>query len=200
MNETRKWDEWNQAGGPNYPHGKVIQFCLRKYPREMRSSVRVLDLGCGTGANTWFLAREGFSVTATDISPQAIAATQSRLDRSDLSARLRIESADAISDPPESFDLVICIGVLEATGPEIARRTLTGIHRVLAPKGSAFLLFAADGDFRVGSATPYSLHGYSEAEVRDLSSIFDSALLDRYVTTYEGGRIMQLDWILTCGK
>lgn len=200
MNKFGNWDEWNAAGGPNYPHCKVVQFCLRNYPREVRSSMRVLDLGCGTGANTWFLSREGFPVTATDISPQGIAATQVRLQQNDLRAQLRVEGADAISDPPESFDLMICIGVLEAVGPKVAQRIFKKVHRVLRSEGIAFFLFAASDDFRIGSATPYNLHGYTKAEAQELALPFSSALLDSYVTTYGGGRIKQSDWILTCRK
>ena len=119
--DIQKWDAWNDLGGPNYPHEKVVQFCLRNYPSEKRASTRVLDLGCGTGVNTWFLSREGFTVTGTDISSRAIAATKSRLDRSGLLAKLRVEGANAINDPDESFDLIICIGVIEAVGPTIAK-------------------------------------------------------------------------------
>ena len=198
--DIQKWDAWNDLGGPNYPHEKVVQFCLRNYPSDKRASTRVLDLGCGTGANTWFLSREGFTVTGTDISSRAIAATKSRLDRSGLLAKLRVEGANAINDPDESFDLIICIGVIEAVGPTIAKEVFEGVYKALVSNGFAFFLFASSEDYRIGESTCYNLHGYSKEEVQNLLPEFRSVMLDRYMSTYENGTVTQCDWMLTCRK
>jgi SAM-dependent methyltransferase len=37
-----------------------------------------LDIGCGTGTNTVYLAKRGFDATGLDLSPTAIAAAQKR--------------------------------------------------------------------------------------------------------------------------
>src|SRR2546426_7636787 len=58
---TDIWNTWNASGGPKYPHEKVIQYCFRNFPPEQRSSVRALDVGCGGGVHTAFLAAEGFN-------------------------------------------------------------------------------------------------------------------------------------------
>jgi len=88
------WDQWNAAGGPRYPHEKVIQFCFRNYSLEMRTDVHVLDLGCGNGVNTIFLAREGFRVTGIDISPSGIDKAQKNLAAEGLKADLYIKGID----------------------------------------------------------------------------------------------------------
>ena len=198
--QLQKWDAWNDSGGPNYPHEKVVQFCLRNYSSEKRSSTRVLDLGCGAGVNTWFLCREGFTVTATDISPRAIAATKSRLDESGLLAELRIEGANTISDPEESFDLIICVGVIEAVGPMIAEEVFEAVYNALEFNGHAFFLFASSEDYRIGSSTCFDLYGYSKEEIQNLLPEFSSVMLDRYISTYQNGTVTQSDWILTCRK
>lgn len=200
LSKAEKWDEWNNSGGPNYPHEKVVQFCLRKFAYDVRRRTRTLDLGCGTGINTWFLCREGFQVTATDISQRAIEASKNRLEKSCLAAELRVESADEIDEPDESFELIICVGVLEATGPQISKKIFEECRRVLTAKGTGFFIFASDEDYRVGSATPYNLYGYSYDEIGDMLPNFGSVMFDRYVTTYENGALTQSDWILTCRK
>jgi SAM-dependent methyltransferase len=50
----------------------------------------VLDLGSGPGANTWFLAREGFAVWAIDGSPSGIAQNRARLTAENLTADLHV--------------------------------------------------------------------------------------------------------------
>ena len=68
MNQHREiWEKWNLSGGPKYPHEKVIQFCFRRYPRREDRELKALDLGCGGGVHSLFLAAEGFSVTGVDV-------------------------------------------------------------------------------------------------------------------------------------
>jgi 2-polyprenyl-3-methyl-5-hydroxy-6-metoxy-1,4-benzoquinol methylase len=63
------WDEvlraphWQRA----YPNEEMIRFVARRfYSTTDRGSIRILDLGCGAGTQTWYLAREGFDVSAID--------------------------------------------------------------------------------------------------------------------------------------
>jgi hypothetical protein len=61
-------------------------------------------------------------------------------------------------------------------------------------------LFAGERDYRLSGSNPYGLHGYSPAEVTDLFATgFESVWVDHYVTTYEGGRSEQFDWLVTVG-
>lgn len=54
--------------GKGQPSAEVIEAADR-----LPAGARALDLGCGDGRNALFLASQGFNVTATDISPVAIA-------------------------------------------------------------------------------------------------------------------------------
>ena len=47
--------EWGK-----YPSEDIIRFVARNYYRENRTEIKILDIGCGQGANTWYLAKEGF--------------------------------------------------------------------------------------------------------------------------------------------
>lgn len=45
------------------------------------------------------------------------------------------------------------------------------------------------------------LYGYSYAEVKSMfSEGFTNVCIDRYITTYEGGRYEQNDWLVTLKK
>ena len=193
-----RWDRWNESGGPRYPHEKVVQFCFRSFPTERRVESKALDLGCGGGVNTAFLAREGFDTCATDVSAIGIRHTQERLSAECLDADLRVESASDVSYKDETFDLVVCVGVLESCGPQIATEAVTHVRRVLKARGRAVFVFAAESDFRVIGENPLELHGYSRAEVEAVfRGGFASVHIDRYLTTYERERWQQVDWLVT---
>jgi 2-polyprenyl-3-methyl-5-hydroxy-6-metoxy-1,4-benzoquinol methylase len=50
---------------------------------------RALDLGCGTGAQSVFLAREGWEVTAVDAVPRALAAARRRAEAAGVAVDFR---------------------------------------------------------------------------------------------------------------
>lgn len=59
-----------------YPNEAFIQFLAAHYfrfSRARRRRVKMLELGCGSGANLWMAAREGFAAYGIDISPTGIA-------------------------------------------------------------------------------------------------------------------------------
>jgi cyclopropane fatty-acyl-phospholipid synthase-like methyltransferase len=192
------WDKWNAGRGPWYPHAKVIQFCLRRYRSGTRGSIRALDLGCGSGANTWFLAREGFATTATDFSPNAIQMTAARLAEDGLNATLRVEPATDIAEADGTLDLVLCIGVLDAMGSRAGARAVREVERTLASGGRALFIAATDRDFRLSDPSSKDiLHGYSRPEIEDLFSGIGDVSFDTYETTHEGGTLLQSDWMVT---
>ena len=75
------WEEVfaSQAWG-KYPAEPLIRFIARNFYGHDREKIRILELGCGPGANLWFLAREGFSFLGIDFSPSAVEQAMTRLD------------------------------------------------------------------------------------------------------------------------
>ncbi|MFA6242526.1 MAG: class I SAM-dependent methyltransferase [Candidatus Hydrogenedentales bacterium] len=192
------WEAWNAEGGPKYPHEKVVQFCFRHFPPRSRAAVHALDLGCGGGVHTCFLAREGFRVTAVDASVTGVAHTIRRLKDEKIHATVGIRHIEAIEFPANSFGLVVCAGVLDAAGPDASREAVRRVSACMAPGARGIFLFASDRDFRVTGKNPYRLHGYTRREVE---SVFAAPLatvwIDTFITTYENGRVEQNDWIVT---
>jgi len=202
LNHKQKWNQWNQSNPPKYPHNKVIQFVLRNFPTSTRATTKVLDLGCGSGVNTVFLASEGFKVFASDISIDGINNTQKQLSNAGMTAELRVESINEISFPKEYFDLVISCGVFECAGLETTKNAITKIADVLKPKGKGFFLFASDIDFRIKQDNLLDLHGYSHNEVEMIFHQYDWSLLciDRYITTFQNQSLQSNDFLITVEK
>ena len=74
-------NEWGK-----YPSLAVVRFVARNfYKAPNRKDIRILELGCGTGANLWYCAREGFSVIGLDGSKTAIHRMIDRFEKENLS-------------------------------------------------------------------------------------------------------------------
>lgn len=92
---------------------------------------RVLDLGCGVGRHTVALARLGFTVTATDVSPSGLATCAAHLAREGLAATLVCHEMETLPFPDRAFDGLIAFNVIHHTSVAGMRRILAGMRRVL---------------------------------------------------------------------
>ena len=102
----------------------------------------VLDLACGVGRVTVPLARQGSMVTAADNSEEMLRRCQMNVIRARLSRRVRWEklNATALPYPDGSFDIVICLGLLEHLPPAHQKKAVAEIARVTKPGGVAILV------------------------------------------------------------
>jgi ubiquinone/menaquinone biosynthesis C-methylase UbiE len=108
-----------------------------------RAASTLLDLGCGAGRDSIFLAEQGLSVIAVDAAPAGLEIAR-RLN-SQKAARVECIEADARQLPFADFrfDGVYCFGLLhEFTGEAReadVMRVMTEIRRVLKPGGLLML-------------------------------------------------------------
>ena len=117
----------------------------------------VLDLGGGTGGDAVRLALLGHRVTVVDPSPDALASLQRRAVDADLGEAVRGiqgDTADLLDHVgPQSFDLVICHGVLEYV--DDPAEALRAVATVLRPGGHASVVVAG----RLAAITARALAG-----------------------------------------
>jgi 2-polyprenyl-3-methyl-5-hydroxy-6-metoxy-1,4-benzoquinol methylase len=94
-----------------------------------------LDIGCGICANSIRLAQRGYKVTAADYSEPIIAQAKENVAKRGLEDRITIGRQDilGLSFPNNSFDLVLCWGVLMHV-PD-AERAISELVRVVKPSG-----------------------------------------------------------------
>jgi len=80
-----------EIGGGVYPSEHIIRFVARNYYAvQNRKDIKILDFGCGAGAHTWFLAREGFDTYAFDISKTVVERLKAQLLKENLNAHVEV--------------------------------------------------------------------------------------------------------------
>src|SRR2546423_1579564 len=129
MNHVARYYEtyWSEAGFN--PSGAMWPGLERLYAANIRSGMRVLDLGCGDGrtSGSWLRAR-GCEYVGVDISRNGVEETR----KLGLEAH-QIEDASSLPFTRANFDAVVCIEVLEHLFAPAA--AAAEIRRVLKPGG-----------------------------------------------------------------
>lgn len=132
----------------------------------------VLDLGGGTGGDAVRLALLGHRVTVVDPSPDALASLQRRAADADLADAVRGvqgDTADLLEHvEPQSFDLVICHGVLEHV--DDPAQALSAVATVLRSGGHVSVVVAG----RLAAITARALAGDFAAAQSLLAATADS--------------------------
>lgn len=115
-----------------------------------RGYKKILDLGCGTGRHSIFLAKKGFNVYASDISKTGVAITRKKAKALGLNIKFKVFDMKKIPYPANYFDGVICIFVLGHGLLEDNKKAIDEIYRVLKPRGMVITEFMSVKDKTYG--------------------------------------------------
>ncbi|MGB4114929.1 MAG: class I SAM-dependent methyltransferase [Polaromonas sp.] len=138
---TGHWDEkFSSRAWGRYPPEDLVRFMGRRFRDADRKLVRVLEVGCGPGANIWFLHREGYAVHGIDISQTAIDLAAARLATENIglhspAADLRVGNFSNLPWPEAHFDVVVDVFALYANTLDVISQALSEIDRVLKSGG-----------------------------------------------------------------
>jgi tellurite methyltransferase len=106
-NDLTKWDD--RFKGKKFVLGTEPSPYLAEHIEFIKSFVpgkKALDIACGEGRNSTFLAREGFNVTGLDISEAGLCKAREWMERENLSIIYRIQDLEDY-EFSETFDLII---------------------------------------------------------------------------------------------
>lgn len=123
--DARRWDQkWRDFGPPPEPNG----FLLR-YSRHLGTGT-ALDVACGLGQNSVWLARQGYRVVGVDRSLAGLRQASAWADEHDVARRTTFVLADLDHwrPAPESVDLVCVFRFLD-------RKLIPALRRAVRPGG-----------------------------------------------------------------
>jgi cyclopropane fatty-acyl-phospholipid synthase-like methyltransferase len=110
--------------------------------RDRLAPGKALDLGCGTGTNSVYLAEHGWDVTGVDFVPRAIRAARQRATPAGVSPRLIVGDVTRLADlgVGVGYDLLFDLGCFHSIPDARRDAYVTGATEV-ARSGALMLLF-----------------------------------------------------------
>jgi len=97
--------------------------------RVLKANDKVLEIGCGIGSVVFELGKQGYEVTGTDISSEAIAYGQKKYG----DIHLEVQAAETLGYDDDSFDVVLSFDLFEHVAA--TDQHLSEVGRVLHPGG-----------------------------------------------------------------
>lgn len=161
----RQYQDHGMRSQRSYPNESLIQFIAGNYfklPLTARKNIRILELGCGSGANLWMLSKEGFDTYGIDSSQAAIElASQHLQEKWGVEANLQNGSFTQLPYGDAFFDAVVDVVSLQHLNLNDSHLALQEVHRVLKPEGAFFsyrlsdhsVMYEHSGGVGVDSAT-----------------------------------------------
>lgn len=145
---------------------------------------KALDTCCGAGTNDIYMAREGFEVTAMDISERAVAYARKKAEEAGVDITFLVQSFLELPFPEGQFDLVLDSGCFHHVLVKDRNTYIKGIHRVLKTGGRYLLICFSD---RNGPAWNH----FSSDEIKRLFSGWFDILSIKHSGSLEGDGVVR---------
>jgi len=159
------WDQ--RFAAPEYIFGTEPNAFLSAQAQRFKRGDRVLDVACGEGRNSVWLASLGCEVTGIDISPLALAKAGRLADSRGLKIEYKEADIRAWQWQAARFDAVACV-FIQFAEPAQRTRLFEGIETTLAPGGLLVLqgYTPKQLEYKTGGP-PQADHMYTQALLQE---------------------------------
>ncbi len=124
---------------------------------------KVLDLGCGSGRHTVYLAKSGFDTYGFDIAPVGLKITKDWLKQEKLRANLKLGSFfKKLPYKNNFFGAIVAVQAINHGRIKNIRKLIKEMERILKPNGLIFITFTQQSkikDWRVNSIQKERFYG-----------------------------------------
>ena len=137
-----------------------------------------IDLGCGAGNYTIYLASRGFDVTGVDFSPEAIKIAKQNAKKKNMQCAFYVtDLVDELTDLKQTWEFAYDWGVLHHIFPQYRPKYVLNVHRILKPSAKYLSTCFSEKDTAFEGSGKYrktpsgsTLYFSSEDELRELFS------------------------------
>lgn len=133
-----RWDEQYRSGKGLrwYPCEALVRFVGQRWAEKLPAEW-IAEVGCGNGANLWFLAEQGFSVTGFDSSERGLELAKELLCRRNQVAQLQVADMRSLPLSDDCLDGLVDVMASQHLSEEDHVVAYREFRRVL--KGGAWL-------------------------------------------------------------
>ncbi|SHK01304.1 class I SAM-dependent methyltransferase [Tepidibacter formicigenes] len=206
--------EWGK-----YPPEELIRFIARNYYKKDRNKIHILEIGCGTGANLWYLSREKFNSYGIDGSQTAVNKAKERLESENLKSQITVGDVSSIDYENEKFDCVVDIQCVVHNKIEGIKKIYKEVYRVLKNEGKFFSMSFSTETLGCGLGEKIEENTYTNITKGPLSGVgtvhfftedelinyltevgFKNIKIDYIETTHENQTVKIKSWIVQAQK
>lgn len=146
MSDVKTWYEnsYKNSGFQaqrRYPNEELLRFLGTNFFNKdvkNRKSIKILEVGCGSCANLWMIAKEGFDSYGVDLSGESIKLGRQMLNNWQVDAELKQGSFLELPYEDDSFDVVVDVLSMACTNHEKYLQGINEVYRVLKKGGLFF--------------------------------------------------------------
>jgi 2-polyprenyl-3-methyl-5-hydroxy-6-metoxy-1,4-benzoquinol methylase len=146
MNTQKIWENTYCKFGEDLP------WCIESIPSWFTKVINskwvkpcaTLDIGCGVGNYSHYLAVKGFNILAIDFSKKVISMAKKKYNSKNL--KFKVFDALKINLLNKKFDFVYEVSLLHHISPNTREAYVKGIHSVLNSKGKLLVCCFSDKD------------------------------------------------------
>ena len=193
------YDEWDQIYR-KYPLeelgwelGKPRPILVEFIEKVLIKKGKALDICCGAGTNTVYLAEKGFEVTGIDISPKAIAYAKKKAKQANVNINLMVQNFLNLPFEKAEFDFVFDMGCFHHVKVEDRPKFIKGVHRVLR-NGGTYLLTCFS--YKNGPAWNH----FTKKQITDLFSKHFEINEVRHISSLEGDGVKRFFYTVLMKK
>lgn len=140
MTDITDWNDRYRDGNLPWDTGKPSSELQRVISRHAIRPGRALEIGCGTGTNSVWLAQQGFEVTGIDVAPLAVAQSAKRAQDAGVQVRFLVADVLQLPDLGKPFAFFFDRGCYHAVRRNATQPYAPIIARQLAPGGRGLIL------------------------------------------------------------
>lgn len=216
------WEDRHATQGwGKYPNEHVIRAVMWFLGKQQnKSRFRILEIGCGSGANLWFIGSEGFRIAGLDISETAIVNAYKLIAQYGIRPEdvdLRVGDFQDMPWNDTTFDMVVDVEALVHMPLAGIRAAVKEVSRVLRPGGLLFSVMFGGGTTGAGSGKMLEpgttmnptigpiadigvVHFATLEELTSLFSPLEIVNVDSCDRTTRNGRDHIFEWLITARR